>query len=623
MSTRHWYNVPVGADDEGKSTALLAQRLGTAVEAIENSPAEKIRRNNMIFDLELYYGCRLGGLWDANLGKYESQVWAPENLTYNIIFGLVGTVRNRICAFRPRANFIPSNGDFKLFRGAKDTRAACDAWMRKKNIYAERSFMFRDILTSPLGFIKVYDDGKEVDARRFPPWELLVDQRDGRNRDPQVMIHSPWITVDQAVDDYGDGDEAKEALIRAGSTVDGVAGISYGQPGDAMVRVVDAYRRGPKGRHVIMVGKLIALDEEWEHDGHPFIVKRFDEAPTGFDGISGINSIRGVQLALNEETESMEQAHHLTSEQVWQVQDTDNPLQLNNRVVRTYKYKNAPAQVINPPAVGQERYQWINQLKEIAYEVWGVSQFLASGMPQPNLDSRVAIREAGETQNDRIALLAQMNEEIICEVAEWWRRLSEKLPAQKYQVQDRGIMRHVEFPKMGDNVMCEVLPSSLFGNSVAGRIDKAFELADKGIITLEDALRAIQVPDLDPIMNLRLAEMSLREQIVDNILELNKLEMPIDYMDPVAMATYAKNRLFHALTSGIAFPTSHIATMCKLIDAELDRAAKKAQAAAPAPAPQVQAAPPLPPMPGTAPIPGMPPAAPPPPAMPGAAPVLQ
>jgi hypothetical protein len=610
-----WYTVPTEGEDADKR---LMQSLTAYVDGIENSPAETLRRNNMIFDLELYYGTRLGSLWDASLGKYDQQNWRPENLTYNVIFGLVGTVRNRICSFRPRANFIPSNGDFKLFRYSKDTRAACDAWMRRENIYAERSFMFRDILTSPLGFMKAYSDGvKKVEARRFPPWELLVDQQDGRYRDPQVMTHARWVPLEQALADYGDGDDAKMMLIRAGATSD-VTAINYGTNGQAMVRVVDTYKRGDHGRHVLMAGRHIALDEKWKHDGHPFIVKRFDEQPTGYDGVSGINSVRGVQLAINEETESMDDAHHMSSQQVLLVQENDEPLQTSNATTRVYKYRNAKPDVVNPPAVGQERYQWVKQLRDIAYEVWGVSQFLASGMPQPNLDSRVAIREAGDTQNDRIALLAQINEEIITETADWFRRLSEELPPQSYQVQDRGIMRVVEMPKMGDNVLVETLPSSLFGQSVAGRIDKAIELADKGVIPVEDALRAIQIPDLDPIMNLRLAEVNLREQIVDDVLEENKLRMPPEYMDPAGMATYAKNRYFHALTSGVKFPQANLETLCKLIDAELDRAKKKAEASAPqqqalpAPAqPGMGAAPPTgaepPPM-----APGAPPAAAPP-----------
>ena len=586
---KHWYNVPAEGED---ATRNLMQSLTSYVDRIENSPAETIRRNNMIFDLELYYGTRLGSLWDVNLGKYEAANWKPENLAYNITFGLVGTVRNRICSFRPRANFVPSNGDFKLFRASKDTRAACDAWMRRENVYAERSFMFRDVLTSPLGFMKAYSDGvKKVEARRFPPWELLVDQQDGRNRDPLCMAHARWITLEEALGQYADDDESVASLIRAGASSD-VKCISYGAEGDAMVRVVDAYTRGDDkdGHHVLMVGRHIALNERWKHDGHPFIVKRFDEQPTGYDGVSGINSIRGVQIAVNEETESMQESHHMTSQQVWQVQENDSPLQLNNAHVRVYKYKNQAAQVINPPAVGQERYQWVKQLRDIAYEVWGVSQFLASGMPQPNLDSRVAIREAGDTQQDRIALLAQINEEIITETADWFRKLSEELPPQSYQIQDRGIMRTVEMPKMGDNVMVETLPSSLFGQSVAGRIDKAIELSEKGVIPVEDALRAIQIPDLDPIMNLRLAEVNLREQIVDDVLEENRLNMPPDYMDAAGMATYAKNRYFHALTSGVKFPPAHLETLCKLIDAELDRAKKKEAASAPqqpaAPAPQ-------------------------------------
>ncbi len=321
----------------------------------------------------------------------------------------------------------------------------------------------------------------------------------------------------------------------------------------------------------------------------PVVVKRFDWRTVGFWGVSGINSIRGVQLSMNDHTESMDGAHRMSSHQVLQCQENDKPLQQANDNVRVYTYKNTPMTVTNPPPVGTEAYRYIELLRDIAYETWGVPRQLAQGMKQPGLNSGIALRESVEIKSDRISQLTKMNEEIITETADWWRKLSNELPAQEWRIMEGGLMKTIKQPHLGDNVAVAVLPTSLFGTSVSGRIDKAFDLVNRKILTEEDALRAVDVPDLDPIMNLRMAEANLREQIVDDILIDGVLKMPPEYMDPAKMAEYAKNRYFRALVNGVKYPPGHLDLLTKLLDAEITRA--KAAAAPPTPPP----GPPMPP----------------------------
>lgn len=600
-----WWELASGDGDDKATDEAIAKALDADVTRIEESPGEADRRRNIIVDLELYYGCALGSLHDVSLGSYDtgSRPWdVDEMIIDRVIYACVGAVLNWVCSFNPRADFVPSSGDYKLFRGAKDLRQACDAWMEQDRIYEERAFMFRDIMTCDAGVMKVYQDGTKITAERVPPWEILVDESDGRYRRPEVKFHAPWMPLEAAIAKYGDGTEATEALIRQGAKSN-VQSISYSQ-GHSLVRVVDAYRQkwqdseGTEhdGRHVIMVGGLIKLNEPWKWYGHPFPTKRFDWRALGYWGISGIHSVRGAQIAMNSEMASMEEAHEMTSQQVATQHEDDPPLQASNATVRIYKWRTHEPTITNPPAVAAERYKWRETLRDIVYETWGVPRNLAQGMKQPGLNSGIAVRESVEIKSDRISQLTKINDEIICEVADWWRKLSNELPEAEFQVMDRGMMKSVKTPKLGDNVAVRVLPSSLFGASVSGRIDKAFDLVERGVLTQEDALRAADVPDLEPITNLKMAEQNLREQTVDDILQDNRTEWPPEYMDPTAMHVYAKNRYFAALVSGVKFPKENLESLMKLIDAEGARAkaaTEKASAASvTVPAPPSGMAPP-------------------------------
>lgn len=615
-----WFKLPEKSTD-------LPDALDKAIRAIEESPGEKKRRENLVYDLELYYGCRLGSLYDVRFSGADAMDWEPENLQYNIVFALVSTVRNRICSFRPRADFSPTNGDFRMRTVAKDWRASCDAWFKRDKIYREVSFMVRDILTSDAGVIKAYSDDTQVYGRRFPSWEFLVSEADGRYRDPECMFHVRWVALEEALAQYGDEDPEDpdrqlDVAIRSGvldGTAENIGVVAYAT-GKQLVRVADCYKRGPNGRHVIMVGRKIVLDKPWKHDGFPFIVKRFDERAIGYWGVSGINSIRGLQLALNEEMGTIETAHHMTSAHIIQVQEGEAVPKVDNNIVRIVRYQTQPHQITAPPAMNAERYRYVEELRKIGYEVWGVSQFVASGVKQPGVESAVAIRESTELQSDRLALLSQMNEEIVVELADWWRKLSEELPnKQKWQVMQRGMLREVTNEPMGKDATVEVLPTSLFGQSVAGRVDKAMDYVKRGWLSKQDAMRAVDVPDLAPIMDLELAETYYMEQIVDDILEEGVYETPSEYLDPNLMVAYAKKRFFAAKTSGVKYPPGNLGKLTKLIDAETKRASASApQSAAPSAAPGAAPAPggAAPPPEAAPPMPGGPPAGAPPPTLP-------
>ncbi|HVQ52661.1 MAG TPA: hypothetical protein VMS92_21710 [Mycobacterium sp.] len=631
MSKKHtWTDMA----DEDADDHELVRLLGDEVNAIEESPTEKSRRSRLIGDLELYYGTRLGSLFDVSWGTYDAFDWQPDDLVFNRCAAIIQAAVNWVSSFKPRADFAPSNGDYKLLRGCKDMRQSCDAWMDQEKFYEERAFMLRDLLTSDAGVMKIWSDGNRIRAARMPSWEILVSPNQGRYRQPPCIYHSRWVPVEQAIYEYAEND-GDESAIRLGSRTS-PEGVSYGPRGE-VVRVIDAYDRADgddAGHHVIIAGNLLALREAWKWDGHPFVIKRFDWKSVGFWGTSMIHFIRGVQIATNDATLAAGEAHDMSSHQIAVVDENDPPFQTSNAVTRVYKTRAGARdpQIINPPAMGRERYDWLDMLRSAAYETTGIPENLAQGMAQRNLESGEALRESVEVKSDRISRLVNINEEIVTESADWWRKLSSELPPQKWQVIVRGMMKTVETPRIAENVAVRVLPTSLFGASKSSQIDKAFEFVDRGILTQEDAFRAVDVPDLEGVTNLRLAESNLREQTVDNILQDNQYDTPPEYMDPKAMHVYAKNRYFEALTSGVKFPPEHLELLCKLIDAEAARAMaaeKKASAAAvtvPPPPPGMAppgapppAGPPMDPalMPPPGPMPGAPPPLPPmPPALP-------
>ncbi len=554
----------------------LAEALVGAVDIMEGSTYEIARRQSMLVDMELFLGTKLTDLYQLNGADVgPNALTAREQIAFNICYSIPLTINNRICSFRPRAQFLPDGGDFKARRSSREMTELSDAWAQHVNYQDEAAFAQRDTMTGDGGVLKVYiandnPDAKtaDIDIARFPSWEFYFDEAEGIYRQPECAYHVHYKTVETAAREYG----IDETILRGLSTRKPL-GLVYVSNRD-MVRVVDAWRRGPEGRHVLMVGNKVQNPEpkaqEWEHDGFPLIVRTFDQRPIGMWGDGVVKRLRPLQYELIEWQNSLREAHALSSQQVWQTPEgEDGPTKINNATIRVERYKSAASTVINPAAVNPEMYQYFETLESAGYKTIGVSQFIAAGTKQPGINSAVAIRESSELQTDRLALLSQQWETMRVEAAEWWRRFATDLVSDGYKLSYRAVRRgtFVELTMDAAEREYEIraFPSSLFGQTISGRLERATELIQAGFLTREGAMKALDIPDLSPIVDLELSETYAMEFLVDEILEHNRYETPDEQINPATFYEYARKRYLLTISDGTNYPQENRASLRKLL----------------------------------------------------------
>src|SRR6185369_12936465 len=263
---------------------------------MEMSPLESMRRQNLLYDLELYLGQPLSSLYQVQ-GDHGARLWNPENLVFNVCYSLTNTVRNRICSFRPRAQFLPDGADYKIRMGARDMTEMSDAWAEEVHYQDEASFAFRDLITGDGGVYKLWMDGASIHGARFPSWEFMFDEGESIYGEPECAYHVRYMPVEQAAEEY----KVDEQKLRrqAVSTPPSIIYITNRE----LVRVVEAWQRASRdndgniipGKHVMVAGTEILTKEGedvWKYDGFPLIKKVFDERPVGMWGVGGITMIR-------------------------------------------------------------------------------------------------------------------------------------------------------------------------------------------------------------------------------------------------------------------------------------------------------------------------------------------
>lgn len=573
-------------EDEDK----LATALQDTTSTLEASPYEAARRESLLYDLELFLGVKLSSLYQLN-GVDMSRTFADANqIAFNLCYSITNTIRNRICSFRPRAQFLPDGGDLKAKRAAREMTELSDGWAQRENYQDEASFAFRDLLTGDGGCLKLYLDNVDEKAKkadikiaRFPSWEFMADEAEGIYREPMCKYHCHYLPVEHASRAYGiDELELRRYVV---SMPQGIVYVANRE----MVRVIDAWYRGPNGKHAIVCGPKAKVVEDWEYDGFPVIQKVFDERPVGMWGDGVVKRLRALQIELKNWQDSVREAHALSSQQVWLDREDEGgsaPSKLNNAVIRRATYTNVAPQVINPAAINGEMYKYYETLTAAGYSVIGVSQFIAAGTKQPGINSAVAIRESSELQTDRLALSSQTWETMRVESAEWWRRFASGLVKDGYQVRYRAIRRGTFVELSMENAERDyeirAFPSSLFGQTISGRLERATELIQGGFLSKTDAMKALDIPDLSPIVDLELSEAYAMETLLDGILEEGKWDTPDPEIDPIALDEYSRKRYLLTKSDGYEYPEENLA-MCRRLRAYIKPLAAKARAAMAAP----------------------------------------
>lgn len=615
----------------------IAKSLDQAVNAIEMSPAEQARMTSALVDLALYCGQPFDLLTMSDLWWSYKAIADAQKLKYNAAYSVVNTIVSRICSFRPRAQFIPEAGNYKTQRLCRDRTSACDAWSQREQYQDAAAYAFRDCLTGSGGVLKVYletlfqsTDDEETMTRlgRFPSWEIKVNENDGRYGEPEFMYHVKWVTQRQAVKLYGKDDNARALIVTGGERLgtmsgygpgdDGLNGIAW-RNGQRLVRVVDAYARGPKGRHVIMAGDYIAYDQEWKHRWHPFVVSRFEHAEaTGFWGRSALDKVRGIQVGLDASVQDIDDAHHLSAKLI--ATGPQAPEKMTNDIVMYFQGAPNLWQFHNPKPTDPDAYRWFEMKKAWMFEVLGVSPNAAQATKPQGVTAAVAIDAVTDLQSDRLSQLSQMWEQTVVQVGERWFALEGDAAAEwidvpggkgkmqynerMYMATERGRASMVDVHADGSQPTIRVFPTSLFGQSVPARLQKAMDAVKAGWFDQEEILKILGVPDLEGIFEIKLAEYEWTEKFCDELLEDGKYETPTVWANPIKLFEYARLRYLRADTD-TSYPPDNMAKMRKLLDylqpiaqAARDKAAGKAPALPAGAAPAQAALPAMPPAPG-------------------------
>lgn len=596
-----WWAHALDADRLTVGRALVAY-----ASELEAQPSQKSREERWRRYARLYGNAEIFGLkpWEMQ------NVITDTRLMRNVVASCIDTAQAAIAANRPAPQFLTNGADFAQRQKTKKLNKFGKGVLHASSFYEIAPLLFLDGAAFGTGLVKAVECERAIEAERVFPWDVLVEDTDGRNRAPRAMTQRMYIAREVALSRWTDPEA--QTYIRMAPRVERGGGDS--QASDHIVLYESTYLARPgapdSGRHCIAVAGYALEWGTWKRSEHPFAVFRWKEALSGFWGIGIAESIQSIQFEINTLLAKIQASMLLAGK-------FDVFLQMGSGVpkahvtndlgnIYTYNAGTQPPTVVAHQSVHPELFEQVDRLEVKAFDEVGVSQMASRSEKPAGLDSGVALREYNDIKSDRFVMVGRRWERVHLDFVDRALDIAREIRGFEVDVPDKNskvTIRWTDVNLKRDAYILQCFPTSLLPQTPAGRVQAIQDLTGLGVLPQDQMLEMLDIPDLEEITDLATASRRVVRSVVEGILERGEdgYVAPDPRLNLTAALSFVNAVYLEECVKGC--PEDRLELLRRYVD-ELVALIQQAQAASAPPAGAAAA-----PMPG--PQPATPPAAPP------------
>lgn len=500
------------------------------------------RREANLRHMRLYGNRNILGIGPST---YSVVGGSDDRVTLNVIKSVCDTVTSRIAKNRPAPRFLTSGGNYSLRRRARLLEKYVDAQFYTAKLYQLAPQIFLDACVFGTGIIKVCRQDELVKLERIFPQELYVDQAEAFYGPPQNAYQVKWINRDVLLEMFPN---SQEIIKRADDFVsDNSERYELGRDSTAdQVRVIEGWHlpSGPNatdGRRQIVVSSGTLVDEPWNHDYFPFVTINWSERLRGFWGIGLAEELTGLQIEINRLLMKIQKAFHLLAVP-WVLVEAGSKIEkahINNQIGAIIPFTGTPPIVRPNQTTSPEIFAHLDRLYQRAYEIAGVSQLSATSLKPAGLESGIALREYGDIETERFAIISRSYEQMFLDLAlrvvDLGKEIWEENPSYSVVAQrDKDTIEQVKWSDVDmskDSYVLKVFPSSSLPRTPAGRLAMIQDLINNQLIDIEEGKRLLDFPDLERSVQLDRAASDSIDRMIENMLDEGIYEAPEPFID--------------------------------------------------------------------------------------------
>ena len=369
-----------------------------SLKAFSSNRLSKYHRNYRRYNYTPF--ASLNNIKDPSVvGYYEQPAEIEEDTTatpqLNVIKSCIDTLTSKIAQSKVRPFFNTQNGTFKDIQTVKQAQAFFDLYYDAQNVNKKVSETFRDSCIFEKGVIYINEVSKNIE--KALPWQVFVR--------PAEVTYGKLTRVYYERKDYPTT-LLDDELVRKSNNENNdyvTYGVYYDTFNHIKAEIIDSvvYRKS-----VYTPNKL------------PFVFLHYCSPIVGDTSQSIVDMLNSIQLEIDNLMMKIKDASQLNPALTFCVPKGSSvkTSQLNNRVGQILEYTatpnmtGSPVTVATPAFIDSQYMQLIEELKQSAYELVGISRLSAMSTKPTGLNSGVALSTMENIESDRFE--TQLNQVI-------------------------------------------------------------------------------------------------------------------------------------------------------------------------------------------------------------------
>lgn len=449
------------------------------------------------------------------VGYYEQNQELEDDTTptpqLNVIKSCIDTLTSKIAQSKVRPFFNTQNGSFKDIQIVKQAQAFFDLFYDEQNVNKKVSEAFRDACIFDTGVIYINEKTKEIN--KALPWQVFVRPAE-KNYGKITRVYYeqkdfPVTLLPDFIEYKGNSDYV-------------CYGLYYDTYHHTKAYVID--------NQVIKV-------EEYNSGAIPFVFIHYCSPIIGNTSQSIVDMLNSIQLEIDSLMMKIKDASQLNPANTYFLPQDSNikATQLNNRVGNVITYKatpnmtSSPVTVSTPPFIDGQYMALIEELKQSAYELVGISQLSAMSAKPAGLNSGIALSTMENIESDRFE--TQLNQ-VIRAYVDIAKTSLLIFPPEETILPENHLRVNVKWADIvseSKNMVIQFSAADSLSKDPSTKLQQLQQLAMSGIIPQTRIAQFMELPDIQSGYSLANNAVNAVLSVINDCIEKNVLDVP-DYI---------------------------------------------------------------------------------------------
>ena len=462
-------------------------------------------------DLENIYDPSVVGYYEQTMEVEEDTTKTPH---INIIKSCIDTLTSKIAQSKVRPFFNTQNGTFKDIQTVKQAQAFFDLYYDLQNVNKKVSEAFRDACIFEKGVIYIDEVTKEI--TKALPWQVFIR--------PAEVTYGKITRVYYERKDYPTTllDEKKVKAANAENSDYVVYGVYYDTFNHIKAELIN--------------GKVIKTSD-YTPEKVPFVFLHYCSPIFGDTSQSIVDMLNSIQLEIDNLMMKIKDASQLNPALTFCVPKGSSvkTSQLNNRVGQILEYNatpnmtGSPVTVATPAFIDSQYMQLVEELKQSAYELVGISQLSAMSTKPTGLNSGVALSTMENIESDRFE--TQLNQ-VIRAYVDIAKTCIEVFPEEDTILPEdnqRLSIKWKDIVEESNKMVVQFSAADSLSKDPSTKLQQLQMLAQTGIIPQTRIAQFMELPDIQSGYSLSNNAINAVLTCINDCIEKNIFEVP-DYI---------------------------------------------------------------------------------------------